>query len=255
VSPRRGVLTCAVVVLLGLGALLVAGAGDERSRVFSLDVPNVSPIARLARGHQLCQGSIRSPAAFGAVQIWAQTGGAAGALELEVKGPRGTSIAQGRAALQTSPNPIEVALDAEIPAGQTVSVCVLNGGPPPIAVDGSSPLNPAMTATLDGKAVPLEISLVALRSTPRSLLALVPTIFDRAALFRPGWVGAWTFWALLVLVMLAFVVAVKAVGSAARADDLGDELPSAQQGQDSTPVQTQGAGDPPGASDAPEIGR
>jgi hypothetical protein len=33
------------------------------------------------------------------------------------------------------------------------------------------------------------------------MLALVPDAFERAALFRPAWVGAWTFWVLLGLVV------------------------------------------------------
>jgi hypothetical protein len=33
-----------------------------------------------------------------------------------------------------------------------------------------------------------------------SLLARLADVAERASLFRPGWVGAWSFWALLVLV-------------------------------------------------------
>jgi hypothetical protein len=32
------------------------------------------------------------------------------------------------------------------------------------------------------------------------MLELVPQAFERAALFRPAWVGPWTFWLLLGLV-------------------------------------------------------
>jgi hypothetical protein len=38
------------------------------------------------------------------------------------------------------------------------------------------------------------------RSEPRSALAQVPDMFERATRFRPDVVGEWTFWALLVLV-------------------------------------------------------
>ena len=36
----------------------------------------------------------------------------------------------------------------------------------------------------------------------RTALSLVPDIFRRAALFHPAWVGAWTFWLLLGVLLL-----------------------------------------------------
>jgi hypothetical protein len=42
--------------------------------------------------------------------------------------------------------------------------------------------------------------LVFKRSEPRSALAQVPDMFERATLFRPDVIGAWTFWLLLVAV-------------------------------------------------------
>lgn len=41
----------------------------------------------------------------------------------------------------------------------------------------------------------------------RTLISALPTIFERAALWAPGWVGAWTFWLFLVLLPLAACLA------------------------------------------------
>jgi hypothetical protein len=58
----------------------------------------------------------------------------------------------------------------------------------------------ASTARVEGQPVPADLTLVFLRAEASSALSLVPEMFERATLFHPGWVGAWTFWALLVLV-------------------------------------------------------
>jgi hypothetical protein len=47
------------------------------------------------------------------------------------------------------------------------------------------------------------LSLRFLRGHPRPVLSQVPLIIDRAALFRPGPVGPWTFWLLALLVAVA----------------------------------------------------
>jgi len=33
------------------------------------------------------------------------------------------------------------------------------------------------------------------------MLTALPDVFERAALWHPGWVGPWTFWLLLALVL------------------------------------------------------
>jgi hypothetical protein len=63
------------------------------------------------------------------------------------------------------------------------------------------------------------LALLFLREHPRSLLSLVPTIFRRASLFRPGWVGPWTYWLLSAALLGAFGLAGVAVTRAARSDE------------------------------------
>ena len=63
------------------------------------------------------------------------------------------------------------------------------------------------------------VSLV-LRSKPdHSLLGSLPTVFSRAALWRPSSVGTWTFWLLAFGTLAAFGLGVIAVVGAAESDD------------------------------------
>jgi hypothetical protein len=57
--------------------------------------------------------------------------------------------------------------------------------------------NADRTPTLDGKpTIPFRISYTFLAKdhVERSMLAQLGTIFGRAAMWRPGWVGTWTYW-------------------------------------------------------------
>jgi hypothetical protein len=88
-----------------------------------------------------------------------------------------------------------------VPKGARVAVCVRNAGRARVALLGGAPQAArASTATVDGRPVPADLTLVFLRGEPASALSLVPEMFERATLFHPGWVGAWTFWALLLLI-------------------------------------------------------
>jgi hypothetical protein len=58
------------------------------------------------------------------------------------------------------------------------------------------------TAAVAGKPVDADLN-VAFERDPRSLLSLAPAIAERAALFRAGWVGLWTYALLAALMLLA----------------------------------------------------
>ena len=59
---------------------------------------------------------------------------------------------------------------------------------------------------------------------PPTLLSDIPTVFERAALFRPGWVGVWTFWLLAAALLGAFPLAALALTRAIDADGRAAEL-------------------------------
>lgn len=68
-------------------------------------------------------------------------------------------------------------------------------------------------ARLDGADVANRVSVwfLTAEGERRSLLSAAGDLFERAALFRPGWVGPWTYWLLLLLVLPAASLAAVAL--------------------------------------------
>ena len=71
-----------------------------------------------------------------------------------------------------------------------------------------------------------DIALELIRSDDRSVLGALPDAFDHAALFRPGWVGAWTYWCLLAALAVGVPLLVRALASAADEDESDSTRPS-----------------------------
>lgn len=70
----------------------------------------------------------------------------------------------------------------------------------PIAIAGNPDGGPpAGQFTLDGKPRGEVIHVDYMHEGKQSLLQLLPTIFARASLWAPGWVGPWTFWLFMLL--------------------------------------------------------
>ena len=118
------------------------------------------------------------------------------------------------------PTPVSrtTVLTTPIPSGKRISVCLHNHGPSSTTVLGSGTNPLSGTVTIANKADPQAMALLFLEPHERSLLSLVPTALRRASLFRPGWIGAWTFWALGVALLLGFGVLTIAVVRAAQDD-------------------------------------
>ncbi|MFZ0042168.1 MAG: hypothetical protein WAK93_12740 [Solirubrobacteraceae bacterium] len=72
---------------------------------------------------------------------------------------------------------------------------------------------------MSGSTPGLEFSLVLLHHTGESLLGSLGKAFARASLFRPAWVGAWTYWALAGALLATIGVGAVAISAAADADD------------------------------------
>lgn len=203
-SVRTTVITFTTVAIVGTGALLAASAADQRWTAFSPGVPPSDPVRALSPGTQFCQAPSKAIVGFGSVRTWVSATAPPGAvLQLRVRSLSGATIAAGR----TSTGYGEFVdptfnLDAPVAGGQRVSVCLRNAGPAPVTLLGAN----------------RRLAFLFLRHHPESLLSLLPTVFKRAALFRPGWVGPWTFWLLLAGMLAAFVLAGTAVVRAAASD-------------------------------------
>ena len=223
-SVRASLVTFAVISLLGLAALLVAAAADQRSTAVSLDVPAAVPVAALAAGQEACQGPIETATEFGGVEVWIAPSASGGtthaglSVSVSVFGTDAL-LATGRIpVVHVGPSSLSAPLSKSVPPGRRLSICLRNTGPAPVTLLGAAPGSQSGVLTRAGQPTQLSLALVLLRDRPKSLLSLLPTVFQRAALWRPGSVGSWTFWALSAAFVAAFVVAGLAVARAVRSD-------------------------------------
>jgi hypothetical protein len=161
-----------------------------------------SVVANLNVRDRLCVPDLNLPAQTGAVQlaVFAHRPTFTAALSVSTAGqtaasrltgsPGPTSLAYASAPIPTRPSS---------PSAVAATVCVtpLDG---PIAIGGMLGLQAnQVPARLDGAPVANRVSVQFLPAagSRRSLLDSLGTIFTRAALFRPGFVGAWTYPVLL----------------------------------------------------------
>jgi len=173
-----------------------------------------SVVANVALGQRLCVPGLELPAGTGRIELGLFGQGASAAATVSV-------TAAGRTTTTTArwiPNPPGPVL-AQAPIPRTASssatvaarICV-SPIDAPIAVGGMAGLQSTndLPARLNGAPVPSRVSVTFLppAGAKRSLLASLGAIFARAALFRPGIVGAWTYPVLLFAVLpLAFAAA------------------------------------------------
>ncbi len=219
-SAGRATITFLAVLAVGLGALTLAGSRSHPARALSLDVPSRVKVAKLAYGQRACESPIANPARFGGVRIWADALGAPGALSVIVSDVRGgRRLARGAIVVPQRLNAVSATLDAPVPARRLLRLCLVGAGSAPVQLAGWRPVYRAVRLRIGRARSPRQIALVTLEVRPRSFLSLVPRIFRRAALFHPGWVGAWTFW-VLALGLLGGVVGLGiAVWRVAREED------------------------------------
>ena len=203
---RRPVGALVVAVLAGYIAVAAAGVRDDRRLIASAPVPTDRQTAVIEPDAQLCAPPVAVPFATNAVQLTAVTGGAPGPpLVVTVRAaaaarPLSVGRLPGGYRVAGYPDrPVQtVELRPAVAVGRRVSVCVTNAGRTSVALYAGR----GQKARRDHG-----ISIVALRPQPRSAVALLPTIFERAALFKASWVRPWVLW----LIAMAAVVGLPAL--------------------------------------------
>lgn len=202
-------------VLLGFSGLLVLTAvlllawpRAQRISTNSLQAPEA--VATLEPGAApVCIAGLNVPAAAGGVELRVHSAGAGARLvaTLEVAGRKvGTGVEDA-----DRPGKAQVLLDGD--AGRdgpgrdntgrdnTGRVCLraLDAG---VQIGGwpDAAARPELL-TQAGRPLPGDAHLAFLRQQKRPALAMVGDVFARAALFKPAWVGAWTFYLALLLAL------------------------------------------------------
>jgi hypothetical protein len=217
--PRRAVAAFAVVLALGVAFLVWRAASTDSTVAFRVG-PGPTPVATIVPPRaEVCQTPIEVLADTRAVELWVRTSHPGAPLAVMVRDLRGRPLGRDRVTVGPGhPAPVQASF-ARIREGTSIALCVRNLGAAPVAASGGQQ-EPDAGTLMAGQRRGSDLTLVFLRERPRSDLGLVPTMFRRAALFRFGWVGAWTFWVLAALVLLV-VPALCAFALARAARDQG----------------------------------
>ena len=194
-------VVCALGALVVLGGLLVpgdyyTGTNSVRARGYVVDV---------APQKRLCLPRVSIPADTARVQMEVLAGESRPPLELVVRAGAERLTATAPASPAPGVTKVEFGIPTR-PGGAEAaegSLCLRNTAPeggPGVAVGGTNgAVGSEPPPTLEGEPLDRQIGVWYLpeAGAERSKLALLPAVMERAALFRPGWVGAWTPWLLV----------------------------------------------------------
>jgi hypothetical protein len=219
-SVRRPWIAFVVIVLLALAGLLATGATGRSFRTFALGAPNAAQIALVQPGLTVCEGAVTSSAAAGAVEIWAASDEGLSEVITSVRdAATGARLASGATLVNQQPSEYSAGLDDPVRAGRPLNVCLTNRGPQPLSLLGSAPVRPTVVAEESGRSLHAEFSLVLMSAGHPSEIGLLGTAFARAALWRPSWVGSWTFWLLVAGLLATIPLGAFAIGAAFSEDE------------------------------------
>lgn len=198
-ASAKPLRTLVLVVGLGLIGLVILAAADRRG--FRLGL-NTESVVMVKPGEEACRTLIRPPQA-GANQVtfWARGASADGSappITVRVRKGRQSQLLAIARLPAARAGPRHAALRGSVAGARKVAACFTNAGAVSLALT-PRPGTPTrvVPARLGERTDNVDVALELVRAPERSLLSEVPDIFERAALFRPGWVGAWTFWLLL----------------------------------------------------------
>jgi hypothetical protein len=213
--PLRAWMPFAGLSVILVIALIVSASGNVMRRDFVLRAPDQGAVALLRAPHRVCQGPIMAGASTQGVAIWGGSVVGPARVTVDVEDARsGASLATGHITA-TGTGQYVADLARSVPAGRRLRVCLtttLNT----FELLGAPAADPHVVMT--GPKRGLEFSL-ALLNDRHSLLGSLSTAFSRAALFKPSWVGGWTFWVLTVALLATFGLAGFAIATAASDDE------------------------------------
>jgi hypothetical protein len=190
------------VAALGVASLVVMFALRDTELVYTLGVPDTGVAVTVPPGQEACQEPIPLPDGDRFDRVRMRIEGGAGIL-LVRELPSRRVLARGPIADTNGEQRIRV---GEVAPRGAISVCV-RAATGRLHVHGSAGLaNRNSGVGFRGRPIDVDM-LVAFEGRPRSLLSLVPAMGERAALWRPGFVGEWTYAVLGLLVLLGVPLA------------------------------------------------
>ncbi len=224
--PLRAWMPFAGMAVIVLIALIVSASGSVMRRAFVLRAPNQEAVVLLRAPHRVCEGPITAGASTQSVAIWGASVVGPARVTIAVEDARsGASLATGQITAKSTGEYV-AHLSQSVPGGRQLRVCLtttLNT----FELLGATASDPKIVMT--GSKRGLEFSL-ALLNDRHSLLGSLSTAFSRAALFKPSWVGSWTFWLLTAAILGTFGLAGVAITTAAADDERDRPTRSADDG-------------------------
>jgi hypothetical protein len=219
-------LALSLAILTGL---LAAGSRPIQVRTFSLEAADQGPVAVLHRGERVCEGPLSSPATARSVGLWGAAAATPARLAVQaVAAGTGRILAGGTLAPNSQPGQRDVRLSAAIPSETPIQICLVEqSGAFSLGGSTYTDARPGMVSSptrLAPNGAEFSVTLL----TTHSLLGSLPTAFSRASLWRPSWVGSWTFWVLTAALLAVLVLAPALLARAAASDDdaIGEQWPS-----------------------------
>lgn len=188
---------------LAAAAVAIVAAGDGRTQAFTINVRPTHAVVETPPGGEACQWGIQAGATFDVVEPLLGTHLRPGpplAVTVRELGT-GRALARGRLGGGAPDNElVRVRVEPPVERGRLIGVCFRNEGRHEVVFFGGPSWEAPGHAYRGIHPGSGDMRLAFHRSEPRSVLSSLPEMFERAAVFRPEPVGAWTFWVLLVLV-------------------------------------------------------
>jgi hypothetical protein len=211
------------VAVIAIVALLVSASRSVTARTFALGVESGGQVAVLHPGARTCEGPVFGSDGSNSIGIWGGAIGGPATMTITAEDPRaGTTLASGTLRAIAADGEWTARLKPVIAAHRPVRIC-LRQRTGTFTLSGAAAVR--SDVVMSGGPAGREFSLVLLSQSQRSLLSWLPTAFSRASLWRPSWVGSWTFWMLAAALLATFGVGVLAVLNAAADDDDGARPP------------------------------
>jgi hypothetical protein len=221
---RRAAVAFAAVCVAGLAALAAVGASRGSDLVYQTGAQVSVPVATLGSGDRTCQSPYLVPhgESFDTVRLSVVTSGRPGAPLRVAVLDDGREIASGRLPGRYPDYAREPRHDVRVGRVQTrdaLRICIENEGGPRVGVLGQPGFaSPHTRATVNGRPIDDALAL-SLRTGERSLLAQLPDMARRAAVFRAGWVTPGVYWVLgLLLLVGAPLLLARGIAQAAKED-------------------------------------
>ena len=230
---RLQVCTLTLVALTIFGLLLIGGRHDHIIREYAYPLNGITPTETLKPGHRICEAPVEANGEFGQLVFWSSGADSRASVSVH-RGttPNAPTVAIGLLESGTTAGENVVTLTQPVTRSANLSVCVrslhdvvtLYGGQSQYLSNFTGP--PYGAPVIAGSHPDLTLWMQAWSAQPHGIWRSLSLAFRRMSLFRLSWVGAWTFWVLLVGVFAGFPLLVVAVWLALKAEHAhDDEIP------------------------------